>query len=162
MNVVFKLLRDLEIEIETGLQECKDNPATMDVVEFARWFVMLRTLKDRIDEVTKPFNDLYTKTREVDLPAKFDEARVPSVNLDEGYRVTVAHSVRASVKGGQKEAAIAWLTANGLADIVTETINASTLSAVARSMAEENKELDPDIFAVYVQPTTSVTKTSKG
>lgn len=155
---ISRLLDEIEAEFGRNLKQRANGAAGMDVVEFSRFFLQMRVLKDRIDEVFKPFNDLYTQTREIDLPAKFEEAGVPSVSLSEGYRVTVAHSVRAAVKGGMKDTAIEWLNNNGLSDIVTETINASTLSAVARSMAEENRELDPDIFSVYVQPTTSVTK----
>ena len=129
-----------------------------DAIEFARAFVVLRQLKDKIDEAIKPFDKLFEDVKTVRLPAVFDLAGVPTVNLDEGYRVTVAYNTRASIKGGQKDAAFQWLRDNGLGDIVSETVNSSTLSAVAKSMVEENRELNPDLFNVHVLPTTSVTK----
>lgn len=131
------------------------------VVELTRAFVKLRVLKDQIDEALKPFNDFYLETKDKRVPQAFELAGVPSVSLEEGFRVTIAHNVRASIKGGQKEAAFEWLRANGLGDIVTETVNSSTLSAVARTMAEENREFDADLFSVAILPTTSVTKTKK-
>lgn len=162
MNTLHEYLDSIEQEIKTQLQLEAETSTSLDVVEYARFFVKLRTLKDRFDAVLKPFDAIYEKAKTIDLPEKFDAARVPTVNLDEGYRVTVSHSLRASVKSGQKEAAKAWLTNNGLGDLITETINASTLSAAAKTMADENKELDEDIFHVFIQPTASVTKTKKG
>jgi hypothetical protein len=57
-----------------------------------------------------------------------------------------------------KEAAFEWLRENGLGELITETVNASTLSAQARKMLEDGTELDADIFNVSVFPTTSITK----
>lgn len=131
------------------------------VVEFTRAFVTMRTLKDQIEEVFKPFEKFYEEVKGIKLPACFEAHGVPTVTLEEGYRVTVAHNVRASVKGGQRDAAFKWLEDNGLGDIITSTVNASTLSALARSMAEENRELDSELFTVAILPTTSVTKTKK-
>lgn len=129
-----------------------------DAIELARTFVAMRQLRDNIDAALKPFDVMYAEVKDVKLPARFDEAGVPTVNLEEGYRVTVAHNTRASIKGDMKERAFEWLRANGLEDIVTETVNSSTLSAVAKSMVEENRELPDDIFNVAIMPTTSVTK----
>lgn len=128
------------------------------VVELARAMVSLRGLKDRLEEALKPFDTLYLRVKDAELPQAFDMAGVPSVSIDEGFRVGVAHSIRAAVKGGMKEQAIKWLRDNDLADIVSETINASTLSAVARTLGEENRELDSEYFNVHVMPTTSITK----
>lgn len=151
--------------LEAALSKLPDEVAEAQgagVVELARAMVSLRGLKDRMEEALKPFETLYAKVKDIDLPQAFDTAGVPSVSIDEGFRVGVAHTIRAAVKGGMKEQAIAWLRENDLADIVSETINASTLSAVARTLGEENRELSVDFFNVHVMPTTSVTKTTKG
>lgn len=132
---------------------------TADVVEFTRTFVALRDVKDRIDEVQKKISSLYEEWKNVKVPEKFDKAGVPFVPLEEGFRVSVSHRVFASIKKESREAAFQWLRDNQLADLVTETVNSSTLSAVAKSMAEENRELNPDYFTVAVVANTSVTKT---
>lgn len=130
-----------------------------DVVEFARAFVALRQLKDKIEAVDKAFSKLFENAKNERMPNKFEESGVPSVNLDEGFRVTISHQVRASTKADQKDNAIAWLEANQLGSIVNKTVNSSTLSAVARTMIEDGKELPEDLFAVHVLNSTSVTKT---
>lgn len=127
-----------------------------DVVEYARAFVALRAVKDELDDLQKKVSKIYEDIKSVKLPEKFDQAGVPSITLDEGYRVQVSHRVFASINKDRKEEAYEWLRQNQLADLVTETVNTSTLSAVAKGMAEENKELDPDLFKVTVVPNTSV------
>lgn len=128
----------------------------------ARAFVRMREIKDQLEENLKPFNKFYDECKTIKLPELFERAGTTTVNLDEGYRVTVSQSIRASVREGLKEAALAWLRANKLGDLVQETINASTLSAAAKTLVEdENRELDPDIFNVAVIPNTSVTRTKK-
>ena len=127
--------------------------------ETARAFVALRGIRDEIEELYKSINKTYDQWKSERLPNAFEAEGVPTVNLEEGYRVTVSEKVFASIRGGKKEAAYQWLRENGLASIVTETVNSSTLSAVAKTMAEENRELDADYFHVHIVPSTSVTKT---
>lgn len=128
-------------------------------IELSRALVTLRFLKDKIDATFKQFDTIYMDVKDKRLPEAFDKAQIPHVNLDEGYRVGVSHSIRASIRPNMKEAAFEWLREHQLGDIVTQTVNSSTLSAVARTMGEENKELAPELFNVHILPTTSVTKT---
>lgn len=156
-RIVTETLINCLTELTTDVAETE----SQGVVEFTRAFVTLRQIKDLIEESLKPFDKFYEEVKGIKLPAAFEAHGVPTVTLEEGYRVTVAYNVRASVKGGQRDAAYQWLRDNGLGDIITDTVNASTLSALARSMAEENKELDTELFTVAILPTTSVTKTKK-
>lgn len=156
---VVEYLDAIEKHVAAYLPHEVDGADANGPIEFSRALVTLRFLKEKIDATFKQFNEIYASVKDVRLPEAFDKAQIPHVNLDEGYRVGVSHSVRASVKANMKDAAIEWLTKNGLGEIVTSTINASTLSAVARTMGEDNRELDAEIFHVFVQPTTSVTKT---
>lgn len=159
VGTINKSLYDIRVLLEGDLVKEVMEAENSGPIEFARAFVALRTLKDQIEESLKPFSTLFEDVKGTRLPGKFDAAGIPTVNLDEGFRVTVSHSVRASIKGATKPEAYKWLRDNGLGDLVTETVNSSTLSAVAKSMAEENRELDPELFSVAIMPNTSVTKT---
>lgn len=131
-------------------------------IEMARYFVKVRETKDELEKILKPFDAFYELLAKTKLPETFDRHGVPSVSLDEGYRVTVSHALRASIRGGvDKEAAYAWLNENGLGDIVTKTVNASTLSAVAKTMAEENRELESSLFNVAYLANTSFNRLKK-
>lgn len=156
---VVEHLDAIEKHIAAFLPHEVDGADANGPIELSRALVTLRFLNDKIAATFKQFNEIYASVKDVRLPEAFDKAQIPHVNLDEGYRVGVSHSVRASVRANMKDAAIEWLRKNGLETIVSETINASTLSAVARTMGEDNRQLDEGIFHVYVQPTTSVTKT---
>ena len=156
---VVERLEFIEKHIAQFLKGEVDGADMNGPIELSRALVVLRFLKEKIEATFEEFNDIYTNVKDVRLPEAFDRANIPNVTLDEGYRVGVSHSLRASVKANMKDSAIKWLQDNGLGDIVSQTINASTLSAVARTMAEDNKQLDETFFNIFVQPTTSVTKT---
>lgn len=135
-------------------------------VQLARSFVVLHRLKERLDETLKPFSNdnmeepgLFEKYKRFLLPEAFEQEGVKSIPLAEGFRVGTSTTFRASIKKGEKDAAYAWLRENKLGDIITSTVNASTLSSVAKKMVEEeNKELPEQLFNVGMLPTTSVTK----
>lgn len=156
---IMKQLEDVKDNIEKQMFQELEAAAELGPIELARAFVTMRHLKDHIEECFKEFNKKFEELKTVTLPAVFDGAGVPTVNLDEGYRVTVSHRLWASIRPGDKAAAFKWLRDNQLGDLVTETVNASTLSAAAKSMAEENRELSPDLFNVAIVPNTSVTRT---
>jgi hypothetical protein len=132
----------------------------LGAIPLARAFVVLRRLKDRMDEVEKKFSAVFEENKNIALPAAFEDAGITSIPLDEGYRVAVSAQLRASIKPDKKEQAYNWLRKNGLGDIIAETINSSTLSATAKAQMEgENRELPADLFNVAYLPTTSVTST---
>lgn len=134
----------------------------MDPIELSRFFVDVRLLKEHLEAVIKPFDAFYEELAKVTIPTVFDAHKVPSITLEEGYRITVSHALRASIRGGtDKQVAHQWLRDNGLGDIVTETVNASTLSAVAKTMAEENRELNGELFNVAVLANTSFNRIKK-
>jgi len=133
-------------------------------IPMARAFVVLHRLKTLLDETVKPFDKTFAEFKDVRVPAVFETAGVPNVPLDEGFRVGVSTKFRASFKseddGGDKDAAYQWLRDNGLGDLITSTVNASTLSSAAKNMLEnENKELPSTLFNVAFVPNTSVNTT---
>lgn len=151
---VFDLITSLRAEMD-ALQ------GTGDAIAYARGYVVLHSLDDKIETFVKQWNGLYETIKKERLPGVFEGAGTTTVNLDEGFRVTVSSNIRASIREGQKEAAFGWLRDNDLGDLITETVNASTLSATAKSLLEGDipKELDTAIFNVAIMPNTSVTKT---
>ena len=120
--------------------------------------VEIRSLYENLKYVKKRFYDLYKRYKEEIVPAKFQEEGISSITV-EGTRFTVSQSSRTSIVGGEKEAAYDWLRQNGLEDIITDTVNASTLSATARTLLEEDGvEMPEDYFKMYIFNNTSMTK----
>lgn len=130
-------------------------------VQLARAFVVLHRLNERLlseDKALKPLKALWKDYKESKVPEAFEQAGVPNVPLDEGFRVGIAIRTVASVIPGKKDDAFAWLEANDARDLIQSTINASTLSAYAKQRGEKNEDLPADIFNVVLMPNTSVTK----
>ena len=145
------------------LKKDLDKATKGGAVALARAFVVFHRLNERMLSQEKSFKDfksLYSTTKELTFPQVMEAAGIDNVPLAEGFRVGVSHVWRASVKPGQKEAAMVWLEENEMRDIITEVINASTLSALAKELHEnQNKDLPEEIFTAAQLPNTSVTKT---
>ncbi len=126
----------------------------------ARSFVVLKRMCERMEEAAKPYNAMLALYKGLVIPELFEAAGIPNVNLDEGFRVGVSTRILASIIPDKKDEAYQWLRDNKLGDIIGETVNASTLSATAKSLIEDqNKELPAELFKVAHVPNTSVTST---
>ena len=117
-----------------------------------------RELDDELRALKSECGKILKRLKEETIPARFEESGITTITVD-GYRYTKSESIRASMK--DKEAAKDWLRNNDLGDLVTETVNSSTLSATARTLLEDGGELPEDVFNVYIMNNTSVTKVSK-
>jgi|SRR5262245_3878851 len=128
-------------------------------IPLARAFVVLHRVMTVWAAKLKPFSELFERYKTLECPAVFEHDRVTHVPLMDGYRVTVSYTLRASVLPDQKEEAYNWLREH-YPDCVIETVNASTLSALARELAEEhNFDLPETLFRSVNMPGTSVTRT---
>lgn len=136
-------------------------------ISIARAFVALHRLETRVDDILKPlFGEkkdapglLYKYKTEV-VPSIFEQAGVPNVPLEEGFRVGISSRFLASIKPDQKAAAYDWLREHGLGDLITYTVNSQTLSsALRKELEEKNIEAPEELFSVAMMPTTSVTGT---
>lgn len=128
--------------------------------QLARAFVAFHRLNDKLDAITKAFEAQFAQLKGEVIPSAFEARGLPNVTLSEGFRVGVAHNFRASIKEGQRDRAFQWLRENKLGDLITTTVNASTLSAAMKHRVEEDNLDAPDeLFTVTVMLNTSVTTT---
>jgi len=158
-RTIAMLLGDAGIAL-SDLRRQTEDEVKRGAVSAARAFVVLHRLKSKIDELAKVYSTLFEDYKVRVLPELFDDEGVSSVPLTEGYRVGVSQKLYASIRPESKEAAYEWLRENDLGDLISSTVNASTLSAAAKHELEENgREFPPDLFNVAIVPTTSVTVT---
>ena len=135
-----------------------------DPITVARVFVVLHRLNEKIEGLTRSsstlgkWGKLYEAYKKEVVPQVLEAAGVPHVALAEGFRVGVSSQTFISVKDRDK--AFHWLRTHKLGDLITNTVNSSTLSAALRNMMDEDN-LDPpdDIFSVATIATASVTAT---
>ncbi len=132
----------------------------LTAAQLAAVYAPLKEFIDLVDTTMKPLVALREAMKVGIIPEAFEREGLTSITTASGKRVTVSQLVRAAI-AGDKEAAFQWLRDNDLSEIVIETVNASTLSSVAKTLIEEGKELDPDLFKTTILPSTSVTTTRK-
>jgi hypothetical protein len=100
------------------------------------------------------------------IPALMDANNVRSLVHDQlGKRFQLSTRMSVSITGdetGSKEEGYKWLKDNGHGDLIKETVNAATLSAMARDLLEqEGFELPSHLFKTSVQTLTSVVDVGK-
>jgi len=131
------------------------------VVTLARAFVVMHRLNERMlseERAFKPFREAYRTFKELTMPEACEQAGLENVPLSEGYRVGTSTTIRASIRPDMKQEAFVWLMEHQNGDVIQETVNASTLSALARELREVNVDLPEDLFNVADVNNTSVTK----
>lgn len=145
-----------KVEKELGVAE------KAGVIALARAFVVFHRLNERMlsnEMAFKPYRALYNNFKMLRFPQALEQSGMENVPLSEGWRVGVSMSWRASIKEGKKAEAYAWLQGSDHGDVVQETVNASTLSALAKELHEnQNIDLPPDIFNAAQVPNTTVNK----
>jgi len=114
-----------------------------------------------LEEANKPLGAVLGELKNIKVPEAFERDDIKTLTMADGARITISNVVRASVIGGKKDEAFAWLRSTDQADLITETLNASTLTAFARSLMEQNKSLPEELFNVVVMPTVSLTGSKK-
>ena len=144
------LLRGIE-----SLKKEADDLANEPIETAVSILLEARVLDELIKDLKSQSGEIYKKLKEEVIPSKFEEAGCTSITVN-GHRFTKSETFRASMK--DKVAGYDWLRDNYLEDLITETVNSSTLSATARTLLEEGKELPEDVFNVYILQNTSVTK----
>lgn len=113
----------------------------------------LVALHNRVQEADKALKELKAKKDELEamLLPQLEEAGVQRLNID-GRTIYRSSTWRASVPADCREAVCAQLRAMGLGDLVTEGVNAQTLSAKVREwLSEEDGEGIPAPIADLIK-----------
>jgi len=161
-EAMVELINNVKLSLHTmmdAVKTIKENGPTESASLCAEHYRMLRDLHDEIEEVKKEAYHAVNHYAMVVLPELFESEGVKTLNLTSGFRVSIREVIRASVKADAKIDAYQWLYNNDLGDLITNTVNASSLSATARTLNEEGRELPADLFNVATLPQVSLTKT---
>lgn len=132
-----------------------------DPIEVVIHFNDLRLAMERVKTARKAVEELIDQLSAVDIPAIFSNKSLKTMNIEGVGRVTVAYRWSASILDDPKKGKLIgmeWLKKNGLDAIVIETVNSSTLAAVAKERSLDGSDLPEKLFKVGQQPYTSITK----
>jgi hypothetical protein len=156
-GVILQRLNQLVVNIPALCDEVQ-GALRGSVQDAARAFATVYAMEKALEEAHKAVNSVKNALKDALVPQAFEFDGVTNVPLEEGVRVGVQYKVRASIRGGQKVAAHEHLRKINCGDLISPTVNAASLSALASEMLkEDNKELPNELFSVEVLPTTSTT-----
>lgn len=139
------------------------NPDAVEVVlgseatpgEMARMFKDLRELYETADRIKKQFGKTFDWLRVSYIPARMDDMESSSIKIPDYGRLGLTDDLR--VKVIDQTALFAWLEENDLGDMISETVNASTLKASLRKRLKKGEEV-PDMVELTPFTRANLTK----
>jgi hypothetical protein len=115
-------------------------------------------MNDHVSDFEKAFSALFEKYKTEIVPEALQDERMPNAPLSEGFRVGPSYKWYASIRPGMLKRAIAWFEPRNMLDLVTESVNAQSLSSSMGNKIKETSEEPPrDIFSITLKPSTKVT-----
>lgn len=121
----------------------------------------LAKAKDQLDAVAKAksaLQEAYDNLRQRVIPSKMEEEGLSTITVAGVGRMTITAQLQVSVRPEFKIQLKQWLVDNGHAELVTETINASTLKAWYKEQLMNGEELPDDMLNIYGFDQVSLTK----
>lgn len=115
----------------------------------------VKNVHARLKELAADVNQIAERLSSTLVPAAMQATGFSSVNHAVG-RVSVGSRVSASMV--EKTGAMAWLRSHALGDLIIATVNAQTLSKVAKDRLEAGEELPAEHFKVNISTYTTITK----
>lgn len=142
----------------TSIQQETDRAvAAKDHVALIRHFDKVRNITEQIKEAREALDQIETRLSREYVPEAMREAGVRTITVEGVGRVSVSQRWSASIL--DKELGHKWLQDNGHGGLIIPTVNASSLSAFAKNLIEEEgKELPEDLFKTGRLTYTSITK----
>lgn len=105
-------------------------------------------LEDAIDKIRIRVYHIYNGYAFHVLPDLFKMSSVTTTQTLNGYNITIADDMNVSIPPEFKIDAYDWLANNGYGDIITNTINSSTLKATIKGMYRDGVVVPEDVFKV--------------
>lgn len=127
-----------------------------DPVEMAEMFRLLRELYETADRIKKHYGKAFDWLRVHYIPNRMDDLGASSIKLPGLGRLGLTDDLR--VKTLDKDGAFRWLEEQDLGDLITETINASTLKATLRRMLQKGEQVPDNLFELAPFTRANLTK----
>lgn len=167
LMVVDLTIEDLVVNLWNSLSagnETRDNEvlrklfSDIDTIDAIKGMNRLKTIKESMEARMKSVNFLYDFFRLELIPTKFEDEGIERISVDGVGRVSLTGDMYVSVFKGKKEEFYEFLRDIGKGDLITESVNPSTLKAVVKQMISNGDELPDDL--VKVTPFTRASITS--
>jgi hypothetical protein len=123
---------------------------------------LMKVTKDQIDlfgALKTRLQKIYDFIRMGIIPDEMEEKEITSIIFEGIGRVTITADMNVSIPAELKDAAFTWLDDHGHGDLITQTVNSSSLKALAKNLNKKGEELPGRIFKV--SPFSRATITAK-
>lgn len=134
--------------------------SSYSLIDLIREMDRVQQQKDHLDSELKKINSRFDYLRLAAVPNKMDEEGIDNITIEGVGRLGLTSDAYVSIKAGMKDQAWQWLSDNGHGDLITETINPSSLKAAVKQMISKAEEVPEDLF--NVTPFTRASITRKG
>lgn len=142
---------------ETAKAEARVIYAGMTLKEMVENMKVMADKKEELGNQLKIVNAHYDVLRMESIPEKMDSEGVENIRLEGIGRVSLTADM--FVATTDKAGLYKWFHDNGLADLIQETVNASTLKAFVKRRIKEAKDIPADFLRVTPFTRASITKT---
>jgi hypothetical protein len=131
-----------------------------ELSELARLQRDTKQLADTLKETRAIVNVVYDKLRTAKIPDKMEDEGIEKVSFEGVGRISLTVDAYVSVLAENRPALHQWLTANGHDDLISDTVNSSTLKAFVLNRSKEGEEI-PSMVKFEPYTRASITKETK-
>ena len=130
------------------------------------WADKLKALRERKDELEAELKQVNMDIDNADWHLSNLMAETETQNFTRaGTMFCLTTKTRASAKAGQKDELFTALRGEGFGDMITETVNANSLSSFVKEQIAENGDVLPDwlsgLVSVFEKTTVGVRKAAR-
>lgn len=130
----------------------------LDLVNLVIEMNNLRLEKESMEEAVKKINEVYDFLRITKIPTVMNDEGIDRISVKGVGRVSITADMHVSVKAEKKLDFYQWLRDNGRTDLISETVNPSTLKSSVKKMFQ-NGEIPPeDLLNISPFERASITK----
>lgn len=138
----------------------------MEESRLFEWADKLKFLRDRKDELETELKQVNMDIDNADWHLSNLMAETETQNFTRaGTMFCLTTKTRASARAGQKDELFAALRGEGYGDMITETVNANSLSSFVKEQIAENGDMLPDwldgLVSVFEKTTVGVRKAAR-
>lgn len=138
----------------------------MQETKLFEWADKLKALRDRKDELEAELKQVNMDIDNADWHLSNLMAETETQNFTRaGTMFCLTTKTRASARAGQKDELFAALRDEGYGDMITETVNANSLSSFVKEQIAENGDALPDwldgLVSVFEKTTVGVRKAAR-
>lgn len=138
----------------------------MEETKLFEWADKLKALRERKDELEAELKQVNMDIDNADWHLSNLMAETETQNFTRaGTMFCLTTKTRASAKAGQKDELFAALRGEGYGDMITETVNANSLSSFVKEQIAENGDVLPDwlsgLVSVFEKTTVGVRKAAR-